>query len=499
MPEIYRSLVVVLAIAMMVFAFAKAPMVAMGMSLADFKLRRNLWFGITLAAFLSNNFWVFCAVTACLLVYGVKRDSNTLALVFSLLFAVPLFGAEIPGFGLVNYLFDITYFRLISLMVLLPLYLRLRKEKQTIAFGKTTPDKFLIAYLLLDIALRFPSDTFTNMLRIAFDSFMEVVLPYYVASRFIKNMRSLQESMTAFVMAAVVIGVIGVFEMVKGWLLYSALTGTLGLSWGLGGYLLRGNSLRAIATTGQAIVLGYVMAVSLGFFWAGRKAITKSWMLLGFAALAAGLVAPLSRGPWVGVVVGVVIFTLTGPRPGIKLAKVALIGALCFLAMLVTPFGATIVDHLPFIGTVDEDNVVFRQRLLTNSLMVISRNPFFGSPEFFSSAELQELKSGGDGGIVDLVNTYLVIILKNGLVGLTLFAGFFLSILSSMYRLTRNSSILVQDQVIIGRILFATLSGILIVIYTVSSITFIPIIYWFIAGLGVAYARVMRQADVESA
>lgn len=41
--------------------------------------------------------------------------------------------------------------------------------------------------------------------------------------------------------------------------------------------------------------------------------------------------------------------------------------------------------------------------------------------------------------------------------------------------------------------LLATLTGILVIIFTVSSITFIPVVYWSIAGLGVAYIQMVRR------
>ncbi|MGE8385220.1 MAG: O-antigen ligase domain-containing protein, partial [Pseudomonas putida] len=47
----------------------------------------------------------------------------------------------------------------------------------------------------------------------------------------------------------------------------------------------------------------------------------------------------------------------------------------------------------------------------------------------------------------------------------------------------------------LGRVLLATLIGILVIIFTVSSITFIPVVYWSIAGLGVAYIQMVRRLN----
>jgi hypothetical protein len=44
----------------------------------------------------------------------------------------------------------------------------------------------------------------------------------------------------------------------------------------------------------------------------------------------------------------------------------------------------------------------------------------------------------------------------------------------------------------------ATLLAILVIIFTVSNITIIPIVYWSVAGLGVAYAEMMRRQKKEA-
>ena len=53
------------------------------------------------------------------------------------------------------------------------------------------------------------------------------------------------------------------------------------------------------------------------------------------------------------------------------------------------------------------------------------------------------------------------------------------------------------DAHLLGQVLLATLLGILVIIFTVSSITVIPVIYWAVAGLGVGYVR-MTQGVVHA-
>jgi hypothetical protein len=50
------------------------------------------------------------------------------------------------------------------------------------------------------------------------------------------------------------------------------------------------------------------------------------------------------------------------------------------------------------------------------------------------------------------------------------------------------------EAALLGRALLATLLGILVTIFTVSSISVIPAIYWSLAGVGAAYARLLAPA-----
>jgi len=80
-------------------------------------------------------------------------------------------------------------------------------------------------------------------------------------------------------------------------------------------------------------------------------------------------------------------------------------------------------------------------------------------------------------------------------VGLGLFVGFFatitLGILRAMARIPDKS----DENHVLGRALVSTLIGILIIIFTVSSISVIPVIYWCFAGLGVAFSRMVARGN----
>lgn len=493
MPEHIRALIVIIIIAIFTFYFSKKAATPV-ISSQQFNRWRNAWIVITLAAFLAGNFWIFIAVSALSIRYFNKREQNPFALFCILLFAAPRISDEIPGFGLVNFLFAIDYVRLLSLTILLPAYLSLRSKPNTLAFGRFWPDRLLFIYMGLTITLLMRDTTFTDMLRGVLYSFLDIFLPYYVASRGIKNLQQFKEVIIAFMLAGLLAGFIAVFEYSRFWLLYSSLSEVWKVKWSMGNYLGRGNDLRAMASLGQPIVLGYVMAITLGFYLFTANLIkSKTLRLLCLLIIIAGLYAPLSRGPWIGAAVIIIIFVATGPYAMKRLAMLGLAMLLALPLLGILPGGQKIINLLPFVGTTENENVDYRVKLLDNAAIVFKRYPIFGSVKYRD--ELAGLEMVQGEGIVDVVNSYLDVVLGYGLVGLILFLGFFWLVLLSIYKKMKRISDKRNQEHLIGRTLISVQIGILLTIFTVSSILLIPVIYWAVAGLGIAFAHLSSSPE----
>jgi O-antigen ligase len=461
----------------------------------DFVRRRNVWFALTAAAFLAHNFWIFVLFAAALLLFSVAAEGNKLALYFFVLFAVPAIDAEIPGFGLMEHFFALDYLRLLSLAILLPAWFVLRLRPQSEPFGRSTADKLLAGYLVLQFLLQLPHTTLTEALRRGlFYAFTDVFLPYYVASRAARERAALRDALMAFALGALVLAPIALFEFVRHWLLYRPLEDALGVNWGLLNYLERGDGLlRAQASTGQPIILGYVLAVALGLMlYLGRFLPSRSWRSAALVLLAAGLVAAMSRGPWVGALVMVLAFVATGPHAASRLAKLGT-AALCAAPLLLaSPAGKELVDYLPFVGSVEAHNLTYRERLFEISLGVVLDHPLFGAWDFLQLPVMQQLRQGE--GIIDVVNTYIGVALASGFVGLGLFCGFFLVVLYELAGAMRRAGGRGGEVYALGQALLCTLLGILVMIVSTSSLTLIPVVYWSIAGLALAYAREVNSA-----
>ena len=495
MPINLKILIVILALATAVFAFARRPAGAF-MELADFARRRNLWFALTFAAFLLPNFWAYTFIAIPLLIFANRRETNQPALFFFLLFALPMNTMYISGMGLFNNLFELSHARILGMIIFLPAFFSLLRQNNSLSFGWTVSDTVIAAYLLLTVAICLHDTTLTAALRQTFHLFLDVILPYVVISRSLKDLQAFRDALSSFVIAMMVLALIAVFEFSKQWLLYQPLVDLLQMdAGGVNGYIVRDGMLRVVASAGQPIVLGYLMVVGIGFYMFLKSTIQQKLMRRsGMALLAVGLFVPLSRGPWIGAVVLLLLFIATGRNPVRRLIGLVLAAMLALPLIAVLPGGDKVVNLLPFIGSTEKENIDYRANLITNSMVVIQRNPWFGSANYLETPEMEAMRQGE--GIIDVVNTYIGVALEKGFVGLGLFAGFFALTLFGIYRAMRLISDKDSEEYLLGRVLLATLLAILIMIFTVSSITFIPIVYWSVAGMGVAYTQmVRRQAD----
>src|SRR5690606_30895833 len=81
---------------------------------------RNLWFGLTLVAFVVGSFWIYALVALVALLTLRLTPVGALAAYCLLLVVVPAANIDLPGFGLINYFFTLNQPRLLALVVLLP-------------------------------------------------------------------------------------------------------------------------------------------------------------------------------------------------------------------------------------------------------------------------------------------------------------------------------------------------------------------------------------------
>jgi len=486
MPENFRALIAVLVLSLPTWRWLRPRLTAVAIDPSDYRVRAGLWVAVTLALFLSHNFWLFVLVLALGVLWASAKDSHPLGLYCFLLFAAPAFHRTIPGVGSIAFILSVDYLRVLSAFLLLPLALRLARSHHTPGIFRLPSDKFVVAYLVLNVVLQAPVTSVTDSLRAIVGYLLDVVLPYFVFSRGLDSIEKFRDALGSFVAAAVVLSVIGVFETGKGWLLYSMLGDVLNATWGFGSYMMREGALRASASVGHSIVFGYVLVAALGMLFALRSSFPtrRSW-LIALCVIGAGIVASGSRGPWVGAAVVLAVVALMSPDVTARLGKLAVLSVVLVPVIMLTPIGGRIISVLPFIGSADGGSVTYRQQLFTVSWRVIMMNPLLGSPHYMLNPELEQMRQGE--GIIDIVNSYIGIALYSGFLGLALFAGAFLPTLARLFghlRLIRSSD---SEAFALGLGLAAALTGVLVMIATLSSVDVVPVVYWSLAGACAAY------------
>jgi O-antigen ligase len=509
MREHLVALVYILLISGACFLVMAKPLTARLMAPADFMRRRNLWIAVTVAAFLAHNFWLAMLASALIVGFGSRREHNPVALYCVLLFAVPQFDMPISGFGVINYLFEINHPRMLALVLLLPAALRLAGQQRPANPRLHLADMLFALYFLYAFVATATADSVTGLMRFAVYLLLDHALLYYVITRSVVDRRRLFDTLAAFFMSVAAVTVIAGFENVRNWLVYESLRIPLGVpQQDIGTYLLRetedGGYLRAYVTTGHAIALGFMSMLAITFLLAlarnfsppatpaaamQRGSPSQATKLLGIAVMlmpVVGLLASVSRGPWLGCAIVMVIGLSFGPGAKQRLLWMLAASPLVIAALFILPQGQKFIDLLPFIGNVDPGSVSYRTQLLDRAMIVFWQNPIFGSMQYMANPALEEMRQGQ--GIIDIVNSYVGVALAYGGIGLVLFVAPSAYALWGAWTTSRRLAKQDPDAEAAGRALAMSMLGVLLVIGAVSHYFHIPIVHWLVFSLCVVFA-----------
>jgi O-antigen ligase len=492
-----KRLFVVLIIALTVFYLAR-PIALRFMSSEDFARRRSVWFVLTAVSFLSPSFWLYALVAVPMFIRAYRKDSNPTSLYLLMMHVVPPVGFPVPIFGN-NGLFAIDNYRLLAFCVLLPATLRYRKSKENAAGNRSgVMDVLLLAYGALQVLLYCPPDlptvipdSATNVVRRGILFFLDTYLVYFTVSRTCLSRLKLVDAAATFCLACSVMAAIAIFENMHSWLLYIELVGTWGIPLGASSWLTRGNELRAQASAGHSLALGYLLAVGFGFWLYLQAHVESRVRRIGAALLLwGGLIAAFSRGPWLGAVTAYFAFFAAGPRAVSRVVKGAFVTLGVTLMVLVSPIGDRILNVIPMMGNTVDGNILYRQRLAERGWRIVLEHPILGDQ--FPYPEMEDLRQGE--GIIDIVNTYLGVALNYGLTGLFCFVSFMLLGMIKVYSRTRVLIHTDPDFALFGTSLIACIVSTLEMIASSSFNLGAAKLFYVLAGLATAYAKIPASA-----
>ena len=494
MPEFLRAYIVVFALSN--FIFWLLPRLKINfVSNFEIKQWRNYWLLVTTLCFFITNIWLYVAGIIFILIYANHSKAEPLPLFFAISCASPLYYFTIPGFGLINYVISLSYMTILVLILLLP-----QNRSQTHQGVSNYPYlKVVIAYVVIIALLDSRGTTFTHALRTIVTTIITILIPYTLLCRSLNDTETFKKCLFALTLCLMPLALMGCFESIKYWKLYSpSFVNLLGDKMALD-YGLRGNSLRASTLFASPIVYGYMMVVGIGVLLFLRKYINQKHVFRFIFILFLGaLYFTKARGPWLGIMVLAILYIWSGPNRFGNFSKFTAGSAVALVILSLTSFGERLIAMLPFMssaGTHEASTVDYRIKLLEQAQILFQKNPVFGLANYRETPEMEVMRQGQ--GIIDVVNSYIDIGLSYGAVGLGLFLVIFLGLFFNTLKKVRSLPAEHEDLINIGRSLYAILGAMLFIIFTVSSINYIPIFYWLFAGLCSAYIRLCNQALTE--
>jgi hypothetical protein len=284
---------------------------------------------------------------------------------------------------------------------------------------------FLFLAVLSFIAIR--DITATAMLRVLLQNALLVLPPYLLVSRSARTAEDVRELFLYVYLAAFLGSIVAIFGMLRSWDLYEPFFGALNLVRPMGSTAIavRGGFMRMGGPFDDYSAYGLFLAAIIACLPAFRQSFSKIGFPVVTGVLLAGLFTTQSRGAWIGLLVGFVVFQWLRDRRAMAAAVVAGgTAAYLLLSTVLAPtsrFSETLGVSGSAVGTGD-----YRWRLLNLGLEQVAAHPLLGQTPDALEASLAELVQGQH--IIDFVNTHLFIAMSTGVFGFAIWAVIWIAI-----------------------------------------------------------------------
>ncbi len=382
--------------------FLAAPALA----LAE-RVRLAIVWGATAALlFIFQNFTL--VLVASFLVYLALAPRSPVGRLSFFLVAVPclpiyvVVPIDFPG---INYLIELTPYKIAVIAILLPLFL-VPRSKGDEPMPLSSAEICIIIYALLTAGVLTSVVSITTGLRFFADQLLNVVLPYVALRRYIRSQDDLDACLKAFVAVSLVLAGVTLAATARQWDFYRYFEPVSALI----APDRRAGFVRIGATT-NGHSLGYHLAAALLIleYLKHRLVIRFDLLMVLRVLLAAGIVFTDSRGAMAGLVVGYVLMLALRARVSMVWLSVGGIAAAAGGTWLLVADVSTIDAHGTF---------AYRQDLFMTSFKHILENFLFGDYLFRSDPRFTHLIQGQH--IIDVTNLYLQVALYYGVPALIL-------------------------------------------------------------------------------
>ncbi|WP_179042944.1 O-antigen ligase family protein [Sphingobium lactosutens] len=299
------------------------------------------------------------------------------------------------------------------------------RGKSRIDWRRDVPTYSVI--LLIGAALA-RDTSFSHLLRSTSNLMLDYGLPYYIASRGVRNMDEFRRVLLWLGCGALVLSSLLIYEAMRSWPIYNELYGQYG------GILpmvkSRGGMIRAGGPFVEPTSAAMVLALCTIAIWICRSAFRTARhhaliLLIAFV----GLAAPQSRGAWIGLGFALVLVEIYLGRYR-AIVKGGLIATLGFSALFAAALSSPQLSETLGLSGGSSETSEYRRQLFERGMEEYWQSPLLG----FSNPELEirlaDLRQGE--GIIDYVNSYIWIMLISGAVGLAIFVGAFVHYLRKL-------------------------------------------------------------------
>lgn len=330
-------------------------------------------------------------------------------------------------------------------------------------------DKTILCYVLFISLLNLRDTTFTNGLRLSFESWLIILVPYMAITCLNNESSKYYCIFEALLLLAINFCCIGFFSILKQWNFFE-------IADPLAEGEIRYGFLRISGPVVPGL-FGFICGIGLLLICSGlffSKALTNLFSKITCAILMIlSIYMTISRGTWLACFILFLFYYLCMKRLSNATILVSIFFVFCFL-IFVFLFGDAL--SLDSFGTFE-----FRQELYQASIQQFFRSPLFGDANYADSEILKELPRG-TGGIIDIVSYYLQILLQYGAIGLILFL---LPFILLVYQLLRIRNLIFNDIGLRKTVacLIAILLAYLTFIATISNVSLVTHFGWiFIAS-----------------
>lgn len=315
-------------------------------------------------------------------------------------------------------------------------------------------DGYVLGFLLIFCICMSVREKPTGVIRTFITYFVPYAASYFTLSRL--RIERPELVLRLLVFAAAGAGLLCLFETARHWPLYAGIDAVKREMWILDApyiWLERGGILRSYGPYAHPLTGGAMLGIAAIGAWGLWQVRGKSLplILLG-AAILLGLGSTLSRSGLVLLAVGIAAFQFLRGR--------------YLIAILVPLIGVLALFGLPILSQADAQfSTTYRLGLITGVPAALGHRIWFGYREAVAAGLLDKFIQGQ--GIVDLVNTYIALVVQGGVVSLLLFVMLLASTFGH-YRAIRKGRP-DPEQLVLAQVLLAIQVALIVALALLSS------------------------------